>query len=364
MKVDLQSIDLTQFYVNEHVLNGEAVYLVIPKQIGVKWTKETKVFRSSVWDSNGNLISAGFPKFTNWGEAPDVFPLPTSLKNCVVVEKLDGSTLIISKYKGQYIIRTRGTIDAFKMEKNGFEIEIFKNEILPKLVNYFGEIDTWTNSVIFEWTSPLNQIVINYGDKPRFVLIGMIDHSNYMMQTQSFLDEFSKEFDLQRPPTYTFTDITDLISNVEQWKGKEGVCIYSKNGQEIHKCKGAEYLIKHRFKSEATLENTLEIFFNYNQPSYQQFEEKLIQQFDYECFGMVRGYASSICDASKQVGQIVKGIEDFIKPLKPLPRKDAANLILSSYGSTGRSNMAFTILDGKLLSTDQTKKLYWQVLKK
>ena len=125
MKVDLQSIDLTQFYVNEHVLNGELVYLVIPRQIGCVWNKQNKIFRSSVWNSKGELISASFQKFVNFGENPEIFPVPISLKNCVVMEKLDGSTLIVSKYKGQYIIRTRGTIDAGRMEKNGFEIEIF-----------------------------------------------------------------------------------------------------------------------------------------------------------------------------------------------------------------------------------------------
>ena len=186
MKVDLQSINRDQFYVNEHIFAGELVYLVIPQQIGCEWSKENKVFRSSVWNSEGELISACFPKFVNWGEKPEVFPVPTSLKNCVVMEKLDGSALIVSKYKGQYIIRTRGTIDAAKMEKNGFEIEIFKNEVLPLL----GELPfTCNKSFIFEWTSPLNQIVINYGDKPKFTLIGTVYHDNYSLETEEDLDK-------------------------------------------------------------------------------------------------------------------------------------------------------------------------------
>jgi hypothetical protein len=45
------------------------------------------------------------------------------------VEKLDGSTLIVSKYNGQYILRTRGTVDASKLA-NGFELELFKSTIL------------------------------------------------------------------------------------------------------------------------------------------------------------------------------------------------------------------------------------------
>ncbi len=78
-----------------------------------------------------------------------------------MVEKLDGSLLIVSKYNGQYILRTRGTVDASIMA-NGHELEIFKNTILSKLAD---NNDTWDYSVLFEWLSPINKIVLNYGDE-------------------------------------------------------------------------------------------------------------------------------------------------------------------------------------------------------
>ncbi len=49
------------------------------------------------------------------------------------VEKLDGSTLIVSKYKGQYILRTRGTVDAStylqgaKVRLSGFTVTAGNN---------------------------------------------------------------------------------------------------------------------------------------------------------------------------------------------------------------------------------------------
>ena len=367
MKVDLSSIDLTQFYVNEHVLNGEMVYLVIPKQIGCVWNQQNKIFRSSVWNSNGELISASFPKFVNFGENPEVFPVPTSLKDCVVTEKLDGSTLIVSKYKGQYIIRTRGTIDAARMEKNGFEIDIFKNEVLPKLLEYFEPYDTWTQSVIFEWTSPLNTIVINYGDKPRFVLIGMVDHFNYQLQDQPFLDRLAKEYGLERPPTYTFADIEDLISNVEQWKGKEGVCLYSKNGQEIHKCKGFDYLRLHRMKSElSSIDKVIDVWIAQGRPSYEDFYNYVSTTFDYELAEQCRGFISKIADGYKEVLKIEEGMKTFLKEqVLPMPtRKLQAVVVIQSYGKTNRANFLFKLLDGKTLGDDDYKKLLYQVLKK
>ena len=371
MKVDLQSIDREQFYVNEHILNGEMVYLIIPKQIGCIWSQENKILRSSVWNSDGELISACFPKFVNWGEKPEVFPVPNSLRNCVVMEKLDGSTLIVSKYKGELIIRTRGTIDASKMEKNGHEIEIFKNEILPKLEYFFDEYnycdsaaDTWQFSVIYEWTSPLNQIVINYGDTPRFVLIGMVNHTNYYLYDQHDLNDIAKQCGFERPAIYTFTDVNDLISNVEQWKGKEGVCVYSKNGQEIHKVKGFDYLRLHHMKSElSSMEKVIDVWVAQGYPSYNDFYNYIATTFDFELAEQCKGFISRIADGYKEVLKIISHMKSFVEPLKGLPRKDSALKILSAYGDTNRKSFCFNLLDGKEIDGEGIKKLMFQVLK-
>ena len=160
MKIDIEKdIDRESFMVHEHIIAGEVVTLVQPKSIGAKWNKNNLHFRSSVWNYEGELISASFPKFFNWGEQPDLSPVPNSLKNATVVEKLDGSTLIVSKYKGQYILRTRGTVDASTMA-NGHELELFKEKFLKSLTH--DTPDTWNVSILFEWVSPINKIVLNY----------------------------------------------------------------------------------------------------------------------------------------------------------------------------------------------------------
>jgi len=365
MKIDISQIDREQFYCNEHIINGELCYLVNPKQIGAVWTKDNVIYRSSLWNHNGELISAGFKKFTNLGEKPDIFPPPSSLKGCTVVEKLDGSLLSVTSYKDNYIIRTRGSVDATNMELNGHEIEIFKSEILPKID--MNTTPTWDRSYIFEWTSPLNRIVLSYGDIPKFTLIGIVNHSDYSYWTQSDLDLIAKNLGLLRPETYTFNDITDLVFNVEKWENREGVCIYSSKDQFIHKSKAFQYLKLHRFKSEATFENTVELFFEFGMPSYQEFETQLVQKFDYECFTMVRGFISTIIDGYKDVLKIVNGMNNFIDSIKTLPtRREQAQRIISSYGgeNNNRSGMVFTLLDGKSLDRNQLMKLLYQVTKK
>ena len=362
MKIDLDKVDRTQFMVHEHSLNGEIVHLIQPQHIGTQWRQDNKHLRSVVVNYDGEVISAGFPKFTNWGENPDHFPVPTSLRNCTIMEKLDGSLLVVSKYKGQYILRTRGTVDASTMA-NGHELELFKSTILNKL---HDNNDTWNYSVLFEWMSPLNKIVLSYGDEPMWKLVGFVDHSDYSLATQDMLDLMAKKYDLLRPEVYTFTDVNDLLQNVDQWKGKEGVCVYSKNDQTIHKVKGAWYLALHHMKSElSNIEKVLDVWLEQGMPDYNTFYNYIFTTFDYELAEQVKSMISRIADGKKEVNKIVDGMNDFVnnRLLSLSTRKEQAQLVISSYGETGRSSMIFKMLDGKSLDKNDYKKLIFQILK-
>jgi hypothetical protein len=362
MKIDIQKVDLTQFMVHEHSLNGEIVYLIQPQHIGTKWTQDNKHMRSVVVNYAGEVISASFPKFTNWGENPDHFPVPNSLKNATIVEKLDGSTLIVSKYNGQYILRTRGTVDASKLA-NGFELELFKSTILNKLQD---NNDTWDYSIIWEWLSPINKIVLSYGDEPMWKLIGFINHINYSLAQQDMLDAMAKKYDLLRPEIYTFTDISDMLQIVDKWQNKEGVCLYSKNDQVIHKIKASKYLLLHHLKSElSSLEKVLDVWLEQGMPDYQTFYNYIFTTFDFELAEQIKGTISRICDAKKEVDLIVSGMNEFVNNrLKTLPtRKLQAEQVISAYGNTNRASFLFKLLDGKLLGKEEYKKLLFQVLK-
>ena len=367
MKIEIDKVDRTQFMVHHfHSLNGEIVHLIQPQHIGTKWTQDNKHMRSVVVNYEGEVISASFPKFTNWGENPEHFPVPNSLKNTTVVEKLDGSTLIVSKYNGQYILRTRGTVDASTMA-NGHELELFKEKILFPLAKNIGNIgETWEFSILFEWVSPINKIVLNYGDEPDWYLVGMIWHGDYELHSQSDLDDFAKRHNLKRPATYTFSDVNDLLQNVDQWKGKEGVCVYSNNDQSIHKVKGAWYLALHHMKSElSNIEKVMDVWLEQGMPDYNTFYNYIVTTFDFELAEQIKGMISRIVDGKKEVNKIVDGMNNFVNNrLCSLPsRKEQAQLVISSYGETNRAAFVFKLLDNRPLGKEEYKKLLFQVLK-
>ena len=375
MKIDLTQIDAEQFMVHPHIVDGQMIHLVQPQHIGCQWTQANKHLRSSVWDNDGNLVSAGFPKFVNWGEKPDHFPVPNSLKNTNVVEKIDGSLLIVSKWRGRHILRTRGTVDAHKLD-NGHELTLFEQNILPSLDQHFDvPIPGGSTGIsfLFEWTSPVQRIILNYGDSPDWHLVGCILHDNYQLMSQKWLDEFAKGKGFKRPPTYTFPSLEDLMKNVELWKGKEGVVIYSDHDQTLHKVKGMWYLALHRMKEAlASFDKVVDVWSEQGEPSYTDFESFITNQFDYELWQQVRGEASRICDAAKDVQQIVNGMQKYVNdtllpmgdPKDKKVRGQQARQVVASYGITNRANFVFQLLDGKTLDADARKKLLYQVLKK
>lgn len=364
MKINIEKdIDRESFMVHEHIISEEVVYLVQPKNIGAKWKKDNLHFRSSVWNYDGELISASFPKFFNWSEQPEISPVPTSLQNCTVVEKLDGSLLIVSKYKGQYILRTRGTVDASVLA-NGSELEIFKNTILKKIS--VDQMETWNYSLLFEWLSPLNVIVLRYSDEPDWQLIGAVNHTDYSLFSQTEVDEYAKMFDLKRPEKFTFNDISDMLQIVDKWQDREGVCLYSKNDQAIHKIKASKYLLLHHLKSElSNTEKVLDVWLEQGMPDYNTFYNYIFTTFDFELAEQVKGMISRIVDGKKEVNKIVDGMNDFVNNrLRSLStRKEQAQLVISSYGETGRSSIIFKMLDGKSLDKNDYKKLMFQVMK-
>jgi hypothetical protein len=369
MKIDLTTIDPESFMVHQHFVGEHECFLVQPIHIGATWNKDNMIFRSSLWDAEGNPVSLSFKKFFNWDEKPDLAPAPKSLHGAELMEKLDGSTLIFSRYKLNTVIRTRGTSDARKQE-NGHEIDVLCQKY-PDFIKTLESRDTDNISYIFEWLSPTNRIVINYGDEPDMVLTGIVRHDDYSYATQAALDAFAMEYGLRRPQTYSYDSIDEMKSAVEALRDQEGLCVYYNQGQDIRKVKGAQYLFLHRAKSEiSSIEKVIDVYIDMfmvvsypNTPSYNEFFQYLTDKFDFEIATMAQGHASRICDAMKEVNQIMAALIKCATECKSLPRKDAAARILQAYGSTGRSSIIFKMLDGKVVGADDWKKLLYQVLK-
>jgi len=366
VKIDIQSIDRNNFMVHQHKVGEHDCFLVQPVPFGTVWNRDNIIYRSSLWDAEGNPISLSFKKFFNLDEKPDLFPAPASLVGARLVEKLDGSTLIFSRYKGHTVIRTRGTIDA-RNQPNGSEINVLMTKY-EKFISYLETQHTSEHSFVFEWLSPTNRIVIDYGSEPDMVLTAAIVHDDYSLVDQHSLNHIAKNYGLRRPKFYNYNSISDMKKAVLDMRDFEGICLYYNNEQNILKIKSAHYLFLHRAKSEiSSIDKVIDVYmdwFNETKKSdYVSFFGYLTEKFDFEIANMARGHASRICDAMITVHTIMEALHRYANICKHLTRKEAAGKILQAYGSTGRAAIIFKILDGKPVGKDDYTKILYQVLK-
>lgn len=332
---------------------GIESFLIYPKHLGVKWTKENLIFRSLICDKEGNPLSCGFPRFVNLGELPEVFPPPLNLNNCNVVEKLDGSAMLCSYHNNILNIRTRCTA-SYKQLDNYKDFEFVAQKYnIENLCKEFSEF-TW----LFEIVTPNQRIVLDYGDEPDAYLIGAIWKKDYSLLSQSELDLVANKLNLKRPKRYNFTDLDELVKYIKEAKDIEGVCIYSDQDTKIHKLKSEFYLAAHRMKSElGSINRVAEFYAQCGLVSEETFRMMLDNSFDFEVINRAKVDIEKVCEAIGKVRNLFVSICGVVTGLKikNSDRKFQANYIINRFPE--HKDIAFLLLDGKELSSKNIEKL-------
>lgn len=325
--------DPEQFDFKECTILGDACWLIVPKRQGVVWTDENSRFRSIlIRQSDHHVISQGFRKFTNFGETPSFEPWDSSWP-IEARHKIDGSLLIVSRYKGELIIRTRGSFDYSGMT-NADEIPALMEQY-PKAFD-----NTWlaneSHSFLYEWTSPNNVIVLREHDKPRLTLIGIIEHQDGYYVEQTMLDAVAEKLGLLRPFPIDFKDLYDVRSTVLPWKDKEGIVAYSPCGQILKKFKATKYLGLHRLAAGlSTIGGVLETYLN--APEYfetvDDFYSYIEEIADFEIASRNRPLIVDVINAYRRVKnkrlkalEVVLSVKTAYIPLAEKAKRITANL--------------------------------------
>jgi hypothetical protein len=350
MKIDFNDYDLSNFTIKDGLFCGIPAKLIIG-EILVKFTQETKIFRSSIWSLDGELLSASFPKFVNFGENPEHFPVPENLDNAVIVDKIDGSTAIFDYVNGQLNVRTRGKFSHYGLT-NESDFDYVK-EKYPQIQDYLVKYPDY--SLLFEITTPNQQICINYGDTVELWLIGAINKTYYTLVPQFLLDKLSAEFNIKRPDNFKFDNLSTLIQEIKDKKDGEGVCLYTNHGQAIHKIKSSRYLMLHRLKSEiSSFEKVVDLFLIIGKPTYEDFYKYILEHFDFELAEFGKAHLLKCCDIWNELIVELEELKSWVEPLKSLTRKNAALQIAQH---TSLKAEAFVYLDGRDIDDKRIKNL-------
>lgn len=351
---------IEDFLVTKHKISNDVVYFIRPEISFQSWNQNLLKFRSSIWSEDGQVISASYPKFFNLEECPTISPIDYNRFNeFKFVEKIDGSTLIVSRYKGVTILRTRGTVDA-RILPTGHELEDFKTTYL-KFFQYLESMETEDRSYIFEWYSPKNKIVINYGDSPIFTLTNIINHKDYSLTKQESLDIFAMEYGFNRPNYYTAPTMSELINLIKNLKDKEGVCVYYNNDTSIRKIKSLSYLKRHAFKSHCTVNSILGLCIEKNIPTKEEFISELKKEFDFECVEYAKTTIDIVYIAINQAYSRLQELYNEINKLQDLSQKEFAMQILSNFNKV-ESGLLFLLRKNHNLPSNSLQKLIEQYI--
>jgi RNA ligase len=211
-------------------------YMIADKEF---WDQEMALeTRGAVFDAEtGFCLSRPFEKFFNVGERDETQMHRLNFENARVFEKRDGSMITPALINGKIYLKS----------KKSFFSDVAKaaQEVAsPYILELCRACCTNFLTPIFEFTHPDHKIVIDYGVKPKFVLLAIrrndtgdyLDVETVRCLASSYGIEYIREFDL------TAEEIVDQMKTLQNF---EGYVITLADGRRV-KMKTDWYLRNHR----------------------------------------------------------------------------------------------------------------------
>lgn len=275
--------------------------------------------RGLILDKEGNVVARPFSKFFNIEE----YSILPPYNNFEITDKLDGSLIIVSWYKGEMIVSTRGSFNS--------DQAIQAKEMLKKsFINLNREGFTF----LFELVGKKNQIVVNYEEDYKLVLLAIIDNRINEEVNRITLEmvSVSNGFEVVRK----FDGITDFKQCREILKrdNAEGFVVKFDNGFRV-KLKYAEYCRLHKLMTGISEKDILEMLMN------KQDITTLLDRVPDEYYKWVKDTVDSITFTYNTIESICKTAVQ--EALKYNTRKEQAEYILGTYPEY--SAIAFKMLD-------------------
>lgn len=348
--------DLDNFSYRSGTFGGRDAILVNPNHSDGGWTKDNLHLRSVIYDAKTEeILSMGFFKYFNYGQAPDLYPNPEDFDDWYINTKIDGSTLVMDFLDNDILMRTRGIFD-YRTQKNADDF--------PLIFEKYPNVDALMTrhrdyTMLFEIVTPNNRIVINYPEVD-FYFIGAVHKPTMTMMDGNWLDELARIYRLQRPKKYSFKSLEDVSNIIKEWRDEEGVVVSYNNGLNKIKFKADRYCFLHRVMSGIrSVDDVLDKFIESGYPAYKPFFDYYVENFDYEIALELDHIIKDVMNAhdAYQISMDALAL-DVNQAAKYETRKDQAECIMGFYENQPLiKGVAFKLLDGKELDDKTIRKL-------
>ena len=270
------------------------------------WTPETRMCRGLVTTHEGEIVSRPFAKFFNLGETP----LPPGQPR--ILEKLDGSLIVVSQYAGVRVVSSRAAMH----NPHTRAAEELLGEWMP------DEGLTYC----FELIHPDMRIVCNYGERRELVLTAVLD-----TETGDDVPVFAHEW----PHLVTQYDLAWPFTPDDYYaENREGFVLHWPTEGVRVKVKFAEYVRLHGLMTGLSPRRLWEMLRD------GQSTEALYENVPDEFHTWVRGVEIELWTQYRAIEALAHVFHD---QYKHLPRKEYAQMVKGSSYAT----VMFRLYDGQ-----------------
>lgn len=210
------------------------------KHAGVDFTKpEIRFARGLTMTASGKVVLAGYEKFFNYRQLEGREGLSEDFISefCGYDfegedtahhfrEKLDGSLILLGSHNGELIASTSSGFSSWQAKE---ATEYFQNvELKDEIKRY---IELFNVTLLFEYVSPKNQVVIPY-ESERYVLLDIIWNDSLERYHLAYTKSVAKRFGFASPKVY-YTTKEEMLRAMRERKDIEGFIGYNKYGRLI-----------------------------------------------------------------------------------------------------------------------------------
>jgi len=246
------------------VIERDGRVLITPEKSKQLWAPGEYHLRSLLTDLAGTVLSSGFPKFFNYGEVPAIdaefeaaMLAEGEISGVTFTEKLDGSLIVADWIDGRVHLRTRGNHDLgdFEQPVHGLIAARY-----PRLLTWLAAWPSFPErSMLFEYVSPDNQIVLRY-EEPALRFLGDVDKATLSYRRWDWMERLvAEETGIEAPgswrPPAGANSVTVAIAEVRGWMDREGVVAYWVNAAgdgRLLKIKASQYVRLHALRTNLT----------------------------------------------------------------------------------------------------------------
>ena len=208
----------------------------------------TNICRGKVLDINTKeIISYPFDKFFNLDECEEtkfekMDDLLSKAKYIYAMDKVDGSTIIITKTKNEIIINSNGEFD-------NIQIDLAKKLLVEKYQNFLSKMEIGY-TYVFELIHPKDSKVVNYNGAKKLILLAVRDLTNKRLLRYDECVNLALELELEVVDCFEFTSLKEFVhmSHTLENSNREGwvIRVITDDEDVMFKLKIDEYCILHR----------------------------------------------------------------------------------------------------------------------